>query len=305
MTFVYPQSVQIIEVGPRDGLQNEKIKLPTSDKVKFINDLSACGHSSIEVTSFVNLEKIPHLADSEKVFNLITQSTSCAYSALVANQKGYERAMRSGVKHLALVTSASETFCKKNINCSIEESLSRIQSIIHKVKQLDIRIRVYISCAFDCVFEGSVDPGHVSKLVEKIMKMNCDEISLADTTGRATPAHIEQVIKKCLPYLPFNKMAMHFHDTYGQALANVLASLQMGVHRFDTSAAGIGGCNFSPGASGNLATEDLVFMLHGMGIQTGIDFDQMVAVGNKVSAMLGHVNVSRVSNQLTKLKGAR
>lgn len=295
MSFDYPQKVQIIEVGPRDGLQDEKRNISATDKINFINDLSLCGFSAIEVTSFVNPQKIPHFVDAENVFESITKNNHCHYSALIANQQGFDRAVISGVKKIALVTAASESFCKKNINCTIVESLTRIKSISLKAKEKNIKIRVYISCAFDCPFEGKITKDQVCAIIEKIQEIDCDEISIADTTGRGSPEQIELLVESILDYSPVDKIAMHFHDTYGQALANVLISLQMGVSRYDTSVAGIGGCNFSPGASGNLATEDLCFMLQGLGIQTGVDLDKLLLSGNKISALLGHENYSRVA----------
>jgi len=300
LPVTYPQSVKLFEVGPRDGLQSESRTLATPEKIALINDLSACGCRAIEVSSFVSKDKIPQLADAEDVFSAITRAETCRYSALVANQKGLVRALNSHVEHIGLLTAASETFCKRNINCSIAESLERIQAITSIASENGIMVRVYISCAFDCAYEGITDPEKVCAIVKKLHAMNCHEFSLADTTGKATPAQVEYLIKKCLTITAIENLSMHFHDSYGQALANALASLKMGVECFDTSIAGIGGCNFSPGASGNLATEDLLFMLQGMGIQTGIDLDKLVTVGNKLSTQLGHANGSRVGSLMGK-----
>ncbi len=300
VSHVYPKYVQITEVAPRDGLQSEKLMLSSSDKVEFINELTSCGYSAIEVSSFVSERLIPNLADAEIVFESINYNKNCKYSALVANMTGFERALNSGVKNIALLSSASETFCKKNINCSIDESVERIKLISQTAKQHDMSVRVYISCAFDCAYEGFINPENVSAIVARLMALECDEISLADTTGKATPLQIDNVLNSCLKIVNPDKIIMHFHNSCNLAMANVVASLANGIYRFDSSVAGMGGCNFSPRSTGNIATEDLLFMLHGMGIRTDINFDKVLSTGTAISLKLGHDNGSFISNYLER-----
>ncbi|MBL1276391.1 MAG: hydroxymethylglutaryl-CoA lyase [Ectothiorhodospiraceae bacterium] len=295
----YPAFVDIIEVGPRDGLQSETKILTTTQKIILIHDLSDCGYREIEVSSFVKPSLVPQLADAEAVFNGLDFSKNSIYSALVANQRGFERALDCGVHHIALLTTPSESFCQRNIHCSVAESLERIKSINDQAIINGMTVKVYISCVFNCPYEKVISTSQVSILIESLMDIGCHELSLADTTGRATPGEVVNRITEYIQIFPLDHISLHFHDTYGQALANVLACLQVGLHRFDTSVAGIGGCNFSPGASGNLATEDLLFMLQGMGIHTNIDLEKVSVVGDSLSKLLGHANGSRVGHQLT------
>ncbi len=291
MKHYYKDYVQITEVAPRDGLQSERVMLTTAEKVDFIKNLNACGFSAIEFSSFVSDKLVPNLSDAEAVFKSIYPYAGCRFSALVANSVGFERAIACGVKSLAFLTSASETFCQKNIHCSIQESLSRMSYLIQNAKNNNIYVRVYISCAFNCASEGDINVNRVIDLVKKLKDMGCDEISLADTTGKANPLQVENLLEACLDVIDVDNIIMHFHDNHNMALANVLCSLQMGIYRFDSSVAGIGGCNFSPNSGGNLATEDLLYMLNGMGIHTGVDREQVIKTGDSVLKLLGHKKI--------------
>ncbi|VAW98390.1 Hydroxymethylglutaryl-CoA lyase [hydrothermal vent metagenome] len=292
MKHYYKEYAQIIEVGPRDGLQNEKVMLSTEQKIEFIKNLSDCGFSAIEFSSFVSKKLVPNLSDAEAVFKSIHPYEGCSYSGLVANNAGFERAIACGVKHIAVLTSASETFCKKNINCSIQESLSRISKLMDRARNNNMLVRVYVSCAFDCEYEGEIKNNIVVDLIKKLDEMGCNEISLADTTGKANPVQVENLLEAILKLINAGKIIMHFHNNYNMALTNVLSSFQMGIFRFDSSVAGIGGCNFLPNSGGNLATEDLLYMLHAMGVHTGIDRDKVVLAGNKILRLLEHEKIS-------------
>ncbi len=290
-----PKQVRIIEVSPRDGLQSEPRHLTTDQKVELINELSDCGFSQIEIGSFVSAEHIPQLADTEAVFEQINLSHTVDYSALICNQIGLDRAITCGIGHIALFTSASESFCQKNIQTSINGSLKTFKQIIQKAHDEQFIIRVYLSCAFDCPFEGTIKAQNVVPLVKYFYNLKCDEIVLADTTGRATPLAVQQLIELCRNSVPVEYIGVHFHDTYGMASANIFSALESGVQQIDSSIAGLGGCPFAPGASGNIATEDLLYMLHSMNIATGINLQKTVSIGNKVSAWLHRKNQSRIS----------
>jgi hydroxymethylglutaryl-CoA lyase len=290
-----PTAVQIVEVGPRDGLQNEKVQIPTAQKIQFIQLLAEAGLSAVEATSFVSPRAIPQLSDADAVMTGLTRRPSTAYPVLVPNLKGMERALSAGVRSIAVFTAASESFTRHNINATIAESLANFRPVIALAKQEAIPVRGYISTVFGCPYQGDVDPRKVLAVVESLLELGVDEISLGDTIGVATPNQIIDVLGLLLVDgpIPLRQLAVHFHDTRGTALANVLVALQMGVHIIDSSAGGLGGCPYAPGAAGNLATEDLLYMLHGMGIQTGVDLARVVAATHFIAPFLGHAPTSK------------
>lgn len=294
----YPKQVTIIEVGPRDGLQNESVFVPTANKIELINLLSQSGLKQIEVTSFVSEKAIPQLADNEQVFSSITQYSGVTYSALVPNEKGMQRALNVPIKEIALFTAASESFNQRNINCSIDESITRFIPVMKLAKTHHIRVRAYISCALGCPYEGSISPQQVAHVVKKLRELGVDEISLGDTIGVGTSMQTQLLLDEILAFLPVDQLAMHFHDTYGQAIANILTSLNYGVHRFDSSVAGLGGCPYARGATGNVATEDVLYLMHGLGIETGVDIFKIVSAGDKICSVLGKKNQSKVANAM-------
>jgi len=290
-----PTAVQIVEVGPRDGLQNEKVQIPTAQKIQFIQLLAEAGLSAVEATSFVSPRAIPQLSDADAVMTGLTRRPSTTYPVLVPNLKGMERALAAGVRSIAVFTAASESFTRHNINATIAESLANFRPVIALAKQEAIPVRGYISTVFGCPYEGDVDPRKVLAVVESLLELGVDELSLGDTIGVATPNQIIDVLGLLLVNgeIPLGRLAVHFHDTRGTALANVLAALQIGVHIIDSSAGGLGGCPYAPGAAGNLATEDLLYMLHGMGIQTGVDLAKVVAATHFIAPFLGHAPTSK------------
>ena len=290
----YPKKVKIVEVGPRDGLQNEKAIIPTATKVGLINLLSNCGFQSIEATSFVSPKAIPQLADAKAVLKKIKRHKDITYPVLVPNLKGLDAAIENDVKEIAIFTAASETFNKKNINASIEESFERLVPVITKARQEKMTIRAYVSCVLGCPYEGEIDPIKVAEISKRLFDLGCYEISLGDTIGAGTPVKAQEVIKEVNRHVPLSKIAMHFHDTRGQALANVLASLESGISTFDSSVSGLGGCPYAQGATGNVATEDLLYMLHGMGIETGIDLDKVLKTSLFISKALKRKPASKL-----------
>ena len=294
----YPKQVTLIEVGPRDGLQNESAFVDSAHKVEFINLLSQSGLQYIEVTSFVSPQAIPQLADNEAVFKAINKNPSIHYSALVPNERGMGNALEAGVKEIAVFTAASELFNQHNINCSIDESLARFEPVLKMAKAHQIKVRGYISCALGCPYQGDVPPQMVVSVTEKLLSLGVDEISLGDTIGVGTPRQTQALLDKVLKILSLDRLAMHFHDTYGQAVANIYASLEYGVHRFDSATAGLGGCPYARGASGNVATEDVLYLMHGLGIETGVDIFKIVAAGDLICNVLGRKNQSKVANAL-------
>lgn len=294
----FPQQVTLIEVGPRDGLQNESSFIPSVDKIEFINLLSQTGLKHIEVTSFVSAKAIPQLADNDLVFSRITKEPEIAYSALIPNERGMRKALECGIKEIAVFTAASETFNQHNINCSIHDSLERIKPIMTLARDHHIKVRGYISCALGCPYEGAIKPSQVIEVMQELLDLGVDELSLGDTIGVGTPQQTQLLLDKALPLLPLEQLALHFHDTYGQAIANIYASLAYGVHRFDSSTAGLGGCPYARGASGNVATEDVLYLMHGLGIETGIDIFKIVAAGDQICKILGKKNQSKVANAL-------
>ncbi len=294
----FPPRVTIVEVAPRDGLQNEALAIPTETKIEFINQLSASGLSCIEATAFVSPKWVPQMADNAEVMNSITRAPNVRYPVLVPNLKGLEQAIACDVKEIAVFAAASESFSQKNINCSIAESLERFQPVMTKAREAGIRVRGYISCVLGCPYEGDVPVTAVSDVAQKLYTAGCEEISLGDTIGIGTPLRTQKMFEAVSKYVPIEHLAGHFHDTYGQALANILASMELGVAVFDTSTAGLGGCPYAKGASGNVATEDVLFMLHGMGIETGVDLDRVATAGRYISEVLGKDPVSRVGQVL-------
>lgn len=290
-----PKAVQIVEVGPRDGLQNEKVQIPTAQKIQFIHLLAEAGLSVIEATSFVSPRAIPQLSDAHAVMAGLTRHSSIAYPVLVPNLKGMERALAAGARSIAVFTAASESFTHHNINATIAESLANFRPVITLAKQEAIPVRGYISTVFGCPYEGNVDPQRVLAVVENLLELGVDEISLGDTIGVATPNQVVDVLSllRINGNIPLERLAVHFHDTRGTALANVLAVLQMGVSRIDASVGGLGGCPYAPGAAGNLATEDLLYMLHGMNIQTGVDLAKVVAATHFIAPFLSHSPTSK------------
>ncbi|MCL9682540.1 hydroxymethylglutaryl-CoA lyase [Legionella maioricensis] len=294
----YPQHVTIIEVGPRDGLQNESSFVSSDHKIELINLLSETGLKHIEVTSFVSAKSIPQLADNEVVFSAIDKAPDIHYSVLVPNERGMNKALEVGAKEIAVFTAASELFNQRNINCSIEESIARFQPVLDLAKAHNVKVRGYISCVLGCPYQGEIDPQKVADVTQRLIDLGVDEISLGDTIGVGTPKQTQNVLDKVLKILPLNQLAMHFHDTYGQAIANIYASLHYGVHRFDSSVAGLGGCPYAQGASGNVATEDVLYLMHGLGINTEVDIFKIVAAGDMICKILGRKNQSKVANAM-------
>ena len=290
-----PQHVRLVEVGPRDGLQNEKQPIEVADKVRLVDDLSAAGLGYIEVGSFVSPKWVPQMAGSAEVFAQIQRKAGVTYAALTPNLKGFEGALEAGVREVAVFAAASEAFSQKNINCSIRESLERFVPVMDAAKANDIRVRGYVSCVLGCPYDGAIDPKQVASVAAELFAMGCYEVSLGDTIGTGTPGATRRLIETVALQIPREKLAGHFHDTYGQALANIYASLLEGVSVFDSSVAGLGGCPYAKGASGNVASEDVLYMLNGLGIQTGIDLDQLIAAGQRICTLLGRSNGSRVA----------
>ena len=295
-----PSSVRIVEVGPRDGLQNEKQAIETTTKIELIERLTDAGLRYIEAGSFVNPALIPQMASSEDVFNKIFRTPGVTYAALTPNIKGFERALAAKANEVAIFAAASEAFSHKNINCSIDESLARFIPVMEAAKAHDIPVRGYVSCVVGCPYEGDVDPEIVRHISDQLINMGCYEISLGDTIGVGTAGSVRKLIETVIKDIPVERLAVHCHDTYGQALTNIYAALQLGVQVIDSSVAGLGGCPFAKGATGNVATEDVVYLLHGLGIETGIDMDRLIAAGNFISAALGRNNQSRAAMAITK-----
>jgi hydroxymethylglutaryl-CoA lyase len=286
-------SVTIVEVGPRDGLQNESNTLSTALRIELIDRLSQCGVPVIEAGSFVSPKWVPQMAGTDKVLAGIDALPGTRYPVLVPNLHGYELAVAAGAKEIALFTAASESFSQKNTNCSITESISRMKSVTGKAKAADLRVRAYISCVLGCPYEGAIEASAVAAICEQLMQMGCDEISLGDTIGTGTPAAANALIREVEAVTPITQLAVHFHDTYGQALANILACLDAGIRIIDSSVSGLGGCPYASGASGNVATEDVVYMLEGLGLETGIDLQALATTGDWISKQLHRPNNSR------------
>ncbi|BFM07757.1 hydroxymethylglutaryl-CoA lyase [Halioxenophilus aromaticivorans] len=282
-----PQRVKIVEVGPRDGLQNETALVPSDIKIQLVEKLAATGLSAIECGSFVNPKWVPQMADSAAVFSGIQRQPGVTYSALTPNLKGLESAIAAGVDEVAVFGSCTEAFSLKNINCSIEESLARFKPLMRAAEQANLKVRAYLSCAFGCPYSGEVSPLQVAKVARQLEDLGCYEIAISDTIGTGTPALVESVVNAVAGSLPLQQLAMHFHDTQGRALANVEQSLKMGITVFDSAIGGLGGCPYADGASGNLATEALVGLLHNKGVETGVDLAQCWVVGEFINAYVG------------------
>ena len=290
-----PSSVRVVEVGPRDGLQNEKALVPTEQKIQFINLLAETGLPVVEATSFVSPRAIPQLSDASMVMSGLTKLPTTEYPVLVPNLKGMERALAAGVRSVAVFTAASESFTQHNINATIAESLANFRPVVALAKQEEVPVRGYISTVFGCPYEGTVAPRQVLSVAQALIEMGIGELSLGDTIGVATPNQVVDVLGLLLDEgaIPVERLAVHFHDTRGTALANVLMALQLGISIVDSSAGGLGGCPYAPGAAGNLATEDLLYMLHGMGIYTGVNLEKVVAATRFIAPLLGHAPTSK------------
>jgi hydroxymethylglutaryl-CoA lyase len=290
-----PRSIRVVEVGPRDGLQNEKALIPTAHKIRFIQMLADAGLSVVEATSFVSPRAIPQLSDASEVMKSLARRPSTSYPALVPNLKGMERALAAGVRAIAVFTATSESFTRHNINATIAESIAHFRPVVALAQQEKVTVRGYISTVFGCPYEGKVEPRQALNVAQALLEMGIDELSLGDTIGVATPNQVVDVISLFVDEgaIPIGQLAMHFHDTRGTALANVLMALQSGISIIDSSAGGLGGCPYAPGAAGNLATEDLLYMLHGMGIHTGVDLDKVIAATSFISPLLGHTPTSK------------
>ncbi|RAU40301.1 MULTISPECIES: hydroxymethylglutaryl-CoA lyase [unclassified Pseudomonas] len=290
-----PQRVRLVEVGPRDGLQNEARPLSVEDKIRLVDDLADAGLSFIEVGSFVSPKWVPQMAGSADVFAGIHRKDGVTYSALTPNLRGFEDALAVGVKEVAVFAAASEAFSQRNINCSISESLDRFLPIMEAARLHGMPVRGYVSCVLGCPYEGHVAPKQVAAVARELFSMGCYEVSLGDTIGTGTPGATRALIDAVAAFIPRGKLAGHFHDTYGQALANIYASLLEGLHVFDSSVAGLGGCPYAKGATGNVATEDVLYLLNGLGIDTGVDLERLIRAGQRISDLLGRANGSRVA----------
>jgi len=283
----------IVEVGPRDGLQNESAEVPTAAKIAFVDALSAAGAPVIEVSAFVSPKRVPQMADADRVFAGITRRPGTRYMALVPNQRGLERAVAAGVTDAAVFAAASETFSRRNINQSIDESFATYSLVARDARAAGLHLRGYLSTAFGCPFEGGVPIARVVDLTSRLLDLGVSAVAVSDTIGIAHPGQVRRALEVLVPVVGADRLALHFHDTRGAALANVLAALDFGVRTFDASAGGLGGCPFAPGASGNLATEDLIYMLNGLGLETGVDLDQVVSASRGLARHIGHSLPSR------------
>ncbi|WP_028620908.1 hydroxymethylglutaryl-CoA lyase [Pseudomonas sp. Ant30-3] len=290
-----PSHVRLVEVGPRDGLQNEAQPISVTDKVQLVNALTAAGLGYIEVGSFVSPKWVPQMAGSADVFAQIQRQPGVTYAALAPNLRGFEDAIAAGVKEVAVFAAASEAFSQRNINCSISESLQRFEPIMDAARQHGVKVRGYVSCVLGCPYEGDVKPEQVARVARELYAMGCYEVSLGDTIGTGTAGATRTMFEVVSADVPREKLAGHFHDTYGQAMANIYASLLEGISVFDSSIAGLGGCPYAKGASGNVATEDVVYLLNGLGIDTGIDLDALILAGQQICTVLGRPTGSRVA----------
>ena len=299
-----PRSVKIVEVGPRDGLQNEKQPVPTATKIELIRRLGASGLKTIEATAFVSPKWVPQMADNAAVMRGIERQPGVAYPVLVPNEQGLEAALEAGAREIAVFGAASEAFSQKNINCSIAESLERFRPVVAAAKKADVAVRGYVSCVLGCPYQGDVAPLAVAEVAWALYEMGCYEVSLGDTIGAGTPEKAKAMIEAVAKRVPLKKIAGHYHDTYGMAVANIYASLEMGIAAFDASVAGLGGCPYAAGASGNVATEDVVWLLNGLGIDSGIDLDLLADTGAWMSQQLGRETNSRVARALLAKRAA-
>lgn len=290
-----PRQVRLVEVGARDGLQNEPEHVATKDKIALIDRLSGSGLQAIEVGSFVSPKRVPQMADAAEVFAGIDRKPGVHYPVLVPNRKGLDAALSAGVTEIAVFGAASETFSQRNIECSIAQSLVRFSEVIETALASGLKVRGYLSCVAGCPYEGAVAENKVAELALRLIELGCYEVSLGDTIGVANPVQVSKLLQAVTEKVPIQQLAVHFHDTYGQALANILAALQEGVAVVDSSVAGLGGCPFAPGAAGNVATEDVLFMLDGLGIHSGVDLKQLIAAGQFICDVLGRASRSKVA----------
>jgi len=300
-----PHQVRIVEVGPRDGLQNEKGEVPTQVKLELIERLADCGLPAVEATAFVSPKWVPQMADHTEVLERIRRKAGVDYPVLTPNLKGFEEARAAGATEVAIFGAASEAFSKKNINCTIAESLERFRPVADAARAANVRVRGYVSCVLGCPYEGEVKPDKAAEVAAALLDMGCYEVSLGDTIGVGTPGKTQALIEACAKRFPVERLAGHYHDTYGQALANIYASLELGVSTFDASVAGLGGCPYAAGASGNVATEDVVYMLDGLGIRTGIDLDRLVGIGQWICGVLGRDPATKAGRALAARKASR
>ncbi|WP_435276521.1 hydroxymethylglutaryl-CoA lyase [Psychrobium sp. nBUS_13] len=289
-----PNKVRIVEVGPRDGLQNEKT-VELSDKIALVNALSDTGLDYIETGAFVSPKWVPQMAESRDVFDAVKRKDGITYAALTPNVKGLEAAIAAGATEVAVFGAASESFSQKNINCTIDESLERFEPVMEMAKEHNIKVRGYVSCVLGCPYEGDIDVNKVADVAKKLLDMGCYEISLGDTIGVGTPMAVKAMLEAVTTKVPLDRIAVHFHDTYGQALANIFSALQMGVATVDSAVAGLGGCPYAKGASGNVATEELIYMLNGLGIEHGVDLEKLTRAGWAISDALNRTPSSKVS----------
>jgi hydroxymethylglutaryl-CoA lyase len=290
-----PQNVRLVEVGPRDGLQNEQQPISVADKLRLVDDLTAAGLGYIEVGSFVSPKWVPQMAGSAEVFAQIQQRAGVTYAALTPNLQGFEAALAAGVKEVAVFAAASEAFSQKNLNCSISDSLARFVPVMAAAQQHGVRVRGYVSCVLGCPYQGEVPAAQVAAVAKELFAMGCYEVSLGDTIGSGTAGNTRKLFELVGRDIPRQQLAGHFHDTYGQALANIYASLLEGISVFDSSVGGLGGCPYAKGASGNVASEDVLYLLNGLGIHTGIDLDLLIDAGQRICTVLGRENGSRVA----------
>ncbi|MFC7515541.1 hydroxymethylglutaryl-CoA lyase [Herbaspirillum sp. GCM10030257] len=293
-----PSKVKIVEVGPRDGLQNEKETIPASVKIELVDRLTDAGFVNIEAASFVSPKWVPQMATSTEVMAAIKRKPGVVYSALTPNMKGLEAAIAAKADEVVIFGAASEAFSQKNINCSIAESIERFREVAQAAKQHNIRLRGSISCSFGCPYQGEVSPESVADVVRRLRELGCDEIDIADTIGVGTPRKVQTVMERVAKEFPIERLSGHFHDTYGQATANIYASLEVGISIFHSSVAGLGGCPYAKGATGNVSTEDVLYLMNGLGIDTGIDLDKVVDAGQFISQHLGRKAVSRAGNAI-------
>jgi hydroxymethylglutaryl-CoA lyase len=298
MSSSFPSRVTLVDVGPRDGLQNEAQPISAATKIELVGRLQGAGLREIEVTSYVSPKWVPQMADAAEVMAGIERRPGVRYSVLTPNLKGFEGALAGGADEIVVFGAASEAFSRRNINCSIDESIERFRPVVEAALAHGIRVRAAVSCAVGCPYQGDVSPDEVERVVVGMKALGVQHCGIADTIGVGTPRRVQAAMERALKHFPVHEVSGHFHDTYGQAVANVYACLEMGIHHFDTSVAGLGGCPYAKGATGNVATEDVVFMLHGMGIATGIDLDALVDTGAWISAQLGRPPVARVGRAL-------
>ena len=294
----HPERVRMVEVGPRDGLQNESAVIDTAVKVELIDRLAEAGLPVVEAGAFVSPKWVPQMADTAEVLAAIAPKPGVSYPVLVPNMRGLERAREAGVGEIAVFGAASETFSQKNINCSIRESLERFAEVASAARGEGMRVRGYVSCVLGCPYEGPISSARVAEVAARLIELGCYEVSLGDTIGVGTPARAQAMLDRVMRAVPAEQLAVHYHDTYGQALANILASLELGVATVDSSVAGLGGCPYAKGASGNVASEDVLYMLEGLGIETGVDMEALAAAGRFISEALGRPPASKVGRAL-------